>query len=221
VTRTSVNERHEHGQRVNALAHKLAALGGPEAAGLVMELLNATNEAYAQGYRDGDPENRQYLAVPDGSEVIMDGAGRIVGHVPAPITVHGTLDGRLRPTMDTRGQVSIWDPDQKCTLLVLGPTEGVQFSIRRVSERRTLEANDDPVLQQAVQEVRTRWAASRALPEPHRIVCLPHDFVSKIKARVEDLTDDHGVATGISNAVDMFVDQLDAWTEWDALKGWR
>jgi hypothetical protein len=66
-----------------------------------------------------------------------------------------------------------------------------------------------------------RWAASRAVPQPHYIVGLPRDFVDKLEHRLEPLTDDHGVATGIQDALGVFVDQLDAWTEWDDRHGWR
>ena len=74
---------------------------------------------------------------------------------------------------------------------------------------------------QAVAEIRARWAASRATTEPHYVVGLPHDFVDKLKARMDFLSDDHGVSTGIAEALGVVVDQLDAWTEWDAQGGLR
>lgn len=219
MTRTTVNERHAHQERVNQLVRQLAELG--EGSALHLELLNVVNEAYAQGYRDGDPENRGYLATPDGTEVIMDGAGRVIGQIPPPIVIHGTVSGRFWTYLHADGHVHVWDTERNETIAMFEKPDRVAFNINRVDGTPQGEGNEDQQLRQVAEEVRARWAASRAVPPPHYIVCLPHDFVDKLKARTEDLTDDHGVATGIRDALMLFVDQLDAWTEWDARQGWR
>lgn len=217
MSATPVNERHAYHERVRALAARLAGLG--QDSGVHLELLNLVNEGYAQGYRDADPENRQYYAVPDGSEIIMDGAGRVISHVPPRIVLDGTVSGRFRTYVQS-GHLHVWDIDQEETILVIEMPGTVAFNINRVTGHGH-QPPDDQQLTQVAEEIRVRWSASRAAPVPHYIACLPHDFVDKLKARVEDLTDEHGVATGIASALELVVDQLDAWTEWDARKGWR
>jgi hypothetical protein len=212
----AVNDRHAFHRDVEAL------LGFTQTtvSDAHTKILNLLNRAYAHGYRDADPDNRQHYAIPDGSEVILDGAGRILSHIPPRTVVEGTVSGKLR-TFIQGEHLHVWDEERSETVAMFEVPPNVAFNVHRVTGEFGGESQDEQQMRQVAEEVRVRWAASRALPAPHYIVCLPHDFVAKIKARVEDLADDHGVATGISNAVDMFVDQLDAWTEWDALKGWR
>jgi hypothetical protein len=100
-------------------------------------------------------------------------------------------------------------------------SENAGWLIRRMSEADQILKPVEMALEQVAAEFRARWAASRAVPQPHYIVGLPRDFVDKLRHRLEPLTDDHGVATGIQHALETFVDQLDAWTEWDARQGWR
>lgn len=221
MSRTSVNERHAHHERVNALARKLATLGEADSVGLMTELLNLVNEAYAQGYRDGDPENRQHMAVPDGSVVIMDGAGRVISHVPPRTVVDGTVSGRLRTYVDASGHLVIWDKERAETIGMFEIPENVAFNVSRVDGTMQGESPSDQQWAQIAEEVRTRWAASRAAVPPHYIVCLPHDFEAALKEEAGYISDDHAEASGAVMAVNMFVDKLDKWTEWDARKGWR
>jgi hypothetical protein len=99
--------------------------------------------------------------------------------------------------------------------------ENVVYNVHHATGELPGDTPDDQHWEQVAEEIRARWAASRAVPPPHYIVCLPHDFVDKLKARTDFLSDDHGVSTGIAEALGLFVDQVDAWTEWDARKGWR
>lgn len=216
---TPVNERHAHHERVNRLVARLSGLtvGGES---VHVELLNVVNEAYAQGYRDADPDNRREVALPDDSTVIMDGAGRVITHIPPRTILEGTVSGRFR-TYVMGGHLHVWDIDAGETIAMIEMNSRVAFNMNRVDGTHTGQRMRDQELDQVADEVRSRWAASRALPPPHRIVCLPHDFVAKLRARGEGLSDDHAVLTGIANALDLAVDQLDAWTEWDAQKGWR
>lgn len=210
---TPVNERHQFQLELEGMVRSL------ESAEAVHRVLNLVNKAYAQGYQDGDPENRQYLAVPDGSQIIMDGAGRVVGHVPPRTVLDGTVSGRFRTYVQS-GHLHVWDIEKSETILMIEMPGTVAFNINRVTGHGN-EPPEDQQLTQVAEEVRVRWAASRALPPPHYIACLPHDFVAKLKARMDFLSDDHGVLTGVAEALGVVVDQLDAWTEWDAVKGWR
>lgn len=214
MSATPVNDRHEFQQELEGLVRSL------ESAEAIHRVLNLANKAYAQGYRDADPENRQYYAVPDGSEIIMDGAGRVVSHVPPRIVLDGTVSGRFR-TYVQGGHLVVWDIEKSETIALFEMNERVAFNVHRADGTPRGESPDDQQLQQVAEEVRARWSASRATPPPHYIVCLPHDFVDKLKARMDFLSDDHGVSTGIAEALGVVVDQVDAWTEWDARKGWR
>lgn len=209
-----VNERHQFQMELEGVVRSL------ESAEAIHRVLNLVNKAYAQGYQDGDPDNRREVALPDNSTVILDGAGRMVAHIPPRVVLDGTVSGRFR-TYVQGGHLVIWDEAQSETIALIEMNERVAFNIHRADGTPRGESPDDQQLRQVAEEVRVRWAASRAVPPPHYIVCLPHDFVDKLKARTEDLTDDHGVATGIKEALGAFIDQLDAWTEWDAVKGWR
>lgn len=231
MSASSVNERHAHQARVQRLAARLAEMndGAGAGIGVHLELLNVVNEAYAQGYRDADPDNRLNMAMPDGSEVIMDGAGRVVAHVPPRTVLDGTVSGRFR-TYVQGGHLHVWDIEKSETILMIEMPGTVAFNINRVTGHGN-EPPEDQQLTQVAEEVRVRWAASRALPPPHYIVCLPHDFVDKIKFRLDGVVDDQGYAHApavaqarnvlAEEARMVFVDQLDAWTEWDAKKGWR
>jgi hydroxyethylthiazole kinase-like sugar kinase family protein len=63
------------------------------------------------------------------------------------------------------------------------------------------------------------------------VVGLPHDFADKIKKRLEPVVVQgngseitalsEAVARGVRETLDTVLDQLDAWTEWDAEKGLR
>lgn len=218
MSTNSVNDRHAHHERVHHLAVKMAEHGRD--GGMHLELLNVVNEAYAQGYRDADPDNRQEVAYSDGTHVIMDGAGRVVAHIPPRIVLDGTVSGRFR-TYVQGGHLVVWDIENSETIALFEMHERVAFNVHRADGTMPGQSPEDQQLDQVAAEVRARWAASRAVPSPHYITCLPQDFVAKLRARVEDLSDDHGVSTGIASAVDLVVDQLDAWTEWDARKGWR
>jgi len=222
VSATPVNDRHAHQARVQRLAVRLAEMneGAGAGVGAHLELLNVVNEAYAQGYRDADPNNHLSMAMPDGGEIIMDGAGRVVAHVPPRIVLDGTVSGRFR-TYVQGGHLVVWDIDKAETIALFEMNERVAFNVHRADGTPRGEPPTDQQLQQVAEEIRVRWAASRAVPPPHYIVCLPHDFVDKLKARTEFLSDDHGVCTGIAEALGVVVDQLDAWTEWDARQGWR
>lgn len=217
MTRVAANERHAHHERVNALAAQLTA---SNAAGKVLELLNLVNEAYAQGYRDADPDNRMYAAVPDGSEVIMDGAGRVISHVPPRTVVDGTVSGRLR-TYVQGAHLHVWDEERSETIAMFEVPDNVAFNVHRATGELPGDTPDDQQWEHVAEEVRKRWAASRALPRPHRLVGLPADFVHKLVTRTEELSDDTAVKVGIRDALHLVVDQLDAWTEWDDKKGWR
>lgn len=209
-----VNDRHEFQQELEGLVRSL------ESAEAVHRALNLVNKAYAQGYRDADPENRQYYAVPDGSEIIMDGAGRVVSHVPPRIVLDGTVSGRFR-TYVQGGHLHVWDIERAETIALFEMNDAVVYNVHRADGSPRGETPDEQYYRQVAEEIRVRWSTSRAAPPPHYIVCLPHDFVDKLKARMDSVSDDHGVLTGIGEARSMVVDQLDAWTEWDARKGWR
>lgn len=211
-----VNERHAFHRDVEALL----SFTQTTVSDAHTKILNLLNRAYAQGYRDADPENQRHVAIPDGSEVILDGAGRIVGHVPPRTILDGTVSGRYR-TYVQGGHLHVWDIEREETILLIEMPSSVAFNINRADGTHGGQRMEDQQLVQVAEEIRARWAASRAIPAPHYIVCLPHDFVDKLKARMDFLSDDHGVSTGIAEALGVVVDQLDAWTEWDSKKGWR
>jgi len=200
---TAVNERHQFQLELEGLVRSL------ESAEAVHRALNLVNKAYAQGYQDGDPENREFLAMPDDTTVIMDGAGRVIGHVPPRTVVDGTVSGRFRTYVQS-AHLHVWDTEKSETIALFEVPEHVAFNVHRADGTPQGEDMDAQQWRQPAEEVRARWSASRATPPPHYIVCLPHDFRDKLKARMDFLSDDHGVLTGIAEAMGVVVDQLDA-----------
>lgn len=223
---SAVNDRHAFNRDVEALL----SFTQTTVSDAHTKILNLLNRAYAQGYRDADPENHRQVAVSDGSEIIMDGAGRVVAHIPPRVILDGTVSGRFR-TYVQGGHLVIWDNERSETIGLIEMNDRVAFNIHRADGTMPGQSPEDQQLDQVAEEIRARWAASRAAVPPHYIVCLPHDFVDKLKRRMAPIivqADEQSVtslaeavSSGVQDILLMVVNQLDAWTEWDSQKGWR
>jgi hypothetical protein len=200
--------------------------------------LGSSLNAYVHG--DGhlhvwDEEAKETVAMfeaPPGIEFDIDRTNDRQLSAPTPEPVVLFLEGGDYELERSANRVTITDVRAGERVVTIVQPDNSGWRVKRMGE---LDTEYPPVppysVDQAVAEIRTRWAASRAATEPHYVVCLPHDFLDKIKQRLEPVVvqADENEITGVSEAVARgvretlatVVDQLDAWTEWDARKGLR
>jgi hypothetical protein len=200
--------------------------------------LGSNLNAYVHG--DGhlhvwDEEAKETVAMfeaPPGIEFEIDRTNDRTLSAPTPEPVVLLLEGRDYELERSANRVTITDVRAGETVAtIVQPDNNGGWLIRRMARADQVLPPVSMELEQVAAEVRARWAASRALPEPHYIVALPHDFVDKLKRRMVPIVvqaDEHSVSSvaeavssGVQDILNMVVDQLDAWTEWDARKGWR